>query len=138
MKNDLVFVYGTLKYGHGNWRWALFDQTYLGRDVTEDTYILGDVGFPYCFPKSTFNVEMTETVSHLFKPVVGDVFSVNEEAMERLDRLEGYPSHYNRIRINTRGGHECWMYVQEDASAIYSCYQCDETQEGEWEWQRAN
>lgn len=134
MKNELVFVYGTLKFGHGNWKWSLAHSEYLGPDVTEDKYILGDVGFPYCFPRYVFQSDMLDRCKHLFKPVVGDVFSVDELTMGKLDRLEGYPSHYNRIRINTRGGHECWMYVQEDREALFSCYKCDETPEGEWKW----
>jgi gamma-glutamylcyclotransferase (GGCT)/AIG2-like uncharacterized protein YtfP len=126
----LFFVYGTLKYGHGNWRWCLSDSEYIGPTVTEEEYVLGDVGFPYMF-KDMENL-MPE---HLLKPVVGDLFKVSDDrTVAALDRLEGHPNHYTRELMRTAQGDLCWAYFNKNISDLYRCYKCDVTEDNQWVW----
>lgn len=126
-----VFVYGTLKRGRGNYKVHLRDQEYLGSDVTVDKYIMGDVGFPYVFPAS---FSETYGLEDFLCPVRGDVFMVTDECLSRLDRLEGVPSHYERIQVETVSNGTAWMYIQPDPTALYGCYQVNVNDEGEYEW----
>lgn len=125
-----VFVYGTLKKGYGNNR-LLQGSSFLGKDKTKEEYILGDVGFPYAFPSYVFS-EITPP-QDLFKPVLGEVYEVDEETFSRLDHLEGVPYHYKREVIETEGGHSAWMYYNFDELSINHCYKCSE-HEGAWKW----
>ncbi|NIP41348.1 MAG: gamma-glutamylcyclotransferase, partial [candidate division Zixibacteria bacterium] len=47
--------------------------------------------------------------------ITGEVYEVDDQTFANLDRLEGYPSFYNRIMIDTEHG-EAWMYYIEDCS----------------------
>lgn len=128
---NLYFVYGTLMRGFGNNRRFLSDAEFVTEDRTSNLYVLGDVGFPYAFPK--------EKVEHLldeeyFKPVLGEVWKVeNETTRKGLDYLEGEGSHYHRVKTTTESGHEVWIYEQHDPNALRYCYKCQE-REGAWTW----
>lgn len=131
-KSDLVFVYGTLKsnekYGSHH---ILKDCEFLGEDVTLDSFVMGNVGFPYVFPKE---VVPEEHEDHLF-PVSGQVWRIKDDLVFRkLDSLEGYPNHYTRQVVLTQGDHLAWMYLQEDWSSINSCYYCTLTEDNTWQW----
>lgn len=129
----LFAVYGTLKYGHGNWRWTLQESEYVGPNVTQGKYVLGDIGYPYMF-KDTENLVPNE----LLKPVVVDVFKVSDDrTASALDRLEGHPHHYTRELIQTVDGLTCWTYINHDLSDLHRCYRCDVTENDEWVWQPA-
>lgn len=93
-----VFVYGTLKRGHGNHR-LLADSTFVGEDVLAGA-TLRDYG---AFPA----VELT-----LGGVVHGEVYQVSHETLRQLDRLEGVPSLYQRVRARTSTG-AVWVYVME-------------------------
>lgn len=125
-----VFVYGTLKFGEGNWSWALSGEEYVGPSVTSEKYVLGNVGFPYMFKDADGMVP-----DDLLKPVVGDVFKVsNERTMMKLDALEGEGSHYHRELITTEDGYTCWTYFQKDLYALYRCEPCVITEDDCWVW----
>lgn len=101
-----VFVYGTLKRGHGNHR-LLKDSKFLGEaSIKSDMYSLG------AFPAISGKGE---------REAYGEVFEVDEPTMERLDRLEGYPHFYNRKVVETQHG-TAWVYYIEglggDGSAL--------------------
>lgn len=132
-----VFVYGTLKYGHGNWRWHLEKEEYIGQAVTDDKYVLGNVGFPFAFPEEVVGTYMDED---MLKPVLGDVFQVSDpKTLEGLDRLEGEGSLYHRrlvsVKVTSEDVHyTCWMYHNMEPFDLTRCYQCATTDNGEWVW----
>lgn len=128
-----VFVYGTLKHGQSNWRWALSHEDYLGSKSTVDDFILGDIGFPFAFPRGLFNSE--EALEELYKPVMGDLFEVSsEETLKKLDGLEGEGYMYHRILTELTDGTSAWMYQCLNPNTIYRLSACDTTEEGEWVW----
>jgi len=96
--NDHVFVYGTLKRGFGN-SVLLNEAEFIQNAMTQPSYTMINLGF---FPGVQLNGDT---------PIIGEVYKVTEDEMLRLDRLEGYPSFYNRVRIPLPGlDVEPWMY----------------------------
>lgn len=84
-----VFVYGTLKQGHGNHRViSQFDTAELIEErATLQNYSMASLGtYPAIFPDKG-------------GVVVGEVWSVPTEALGPLDRLEGYPNFYDRTEV---------------------------------------
>jgi len=128
----LVFVYGTLKHGYGNWRWCLSHEEYLGPAVTSDRFVMGNVGFPYIFPEDKVSGLVDED---MLKPVLGDLFKVShEDTMVKLDRLEGEGYHYHRKLIQTTHGDTVWTYVNLDWRDMTRCHVCKVTEQGKWKW----
>lgn len=76
--NTLLFVYGTLKRGCSNHAF-LADQQFLGLARTPPGYRLFDLGG---YPGIAMVADDRDGV-------VGEVWSVNTEALDRLDRFEG-------------------------------------------------
>ena len=101
---DKVFVYGTLKTGHGNNR-LLEDATFVSTGYTNPVYSLYDLGpFPAVKRNGT-------------GIIYGELYEVTQEEMNSLDWLEGYPNFYNREVITvTCGGeqHKAWMYYMDN------------------------
>lgn len=102
MKKPMLFmVYGTLMQGRGNNR--LFgDSKFLGTCVTKEKYTMYVSGIPFVDPD-----EPTCQIK-------GEVFEVtDEEVLDRVDRLEGHPTMYQR-RLTTviLDGKEieAWLY----------------------------
>jgi gamma-glutamylcyclotransferase (GGCT)/AIG2-like uncharacterized protein YtfP len=95
---DLVFVYGTLKRGHGNHR-VIADGSFLGEDRIPA--VMHDLG---AFPAVRLDAAAT---------VYGEVFSVDPQTLARLDRLEGHPTFYQRTRVRMSSGRRAWVYVME-------------------------
>lgn len=105
---DKVFVYGTLKRGHGNHR-LLEGCVHLGECITLQTFVLHNVGFPVTFFKPKGH------------PVMGELYeipdSIREQVLHRLDRLEGEGRMFRRetVRVlplaNTEPAVETFMYV---------------------------
>lgn len=105
--NTLVFVYGTLKKGHGNHGLiAGFinvdhskytgENKFVGHDkILGRIYSLG--GFP-------------GLKEHPDGKVHGEVYEVDAPTLERLDRLEGHPHMYERRLIETVEGKKVWTY----------------------------
>jgi gamma-glutamylcyclotransferase (GGCT)/AIG2-like uncharacterized protein YtfP len=108
-----VAVYGSLRQGFGNNRW-LADSKYLTTEVTSPDYEMYSLGgFPFIMPdgKTAITIE---------------VYEVDEQVMNRLDQLEGYPTFYDRKQIETTQG-DAWIYF------MYSRYRGAELVEsGDW------
>lgn len=111
----LVAVYGTLRTGEGNHRCMEYaDGVSLGMGKTVENYNLYSLGG---FPK----VSLTRTDHEV--PVVVEVFETDEAGLTGpLDRLEGYPSFYNRtkVAVNLDSGEtvEAWIYHIEGNSGL--------------------
>lgn len=110
-----VAVYGTLRYGMGNWAWAL-DRTpdkveYLGEDFLEGYRLIAHQagGIP-------FMVDSCPT-----ERVKVDLFRVmSEDVLEDLDSLEGHPDWYRRITAETPSGRAVHTYLFPEYSAFGS------------------
>lgn len=93
---ELVFVYGTLKRGHGNHHW-LAEAPFRGEAVLPDV-VLHDLGpFPMAVPGEG--------------SVRGEVYAVDAAGLARLDRLEGYPRLYDRRPLPLADGRRAWVYL---------------------------
>jgi gamma-glutamylcyclotransferase (GGCT)/AIG2-like uncharacterized protein YtfP len=106
--NQLVFVYGTLKRGHGNNRiLTQGGSEFVGEAVTKPLYRLWSVAY---FPGLTEDFENG-------KAIQGELWRVkNQETMRRLDALEGVPFLYRREKIQIEGVDEevlGYIYNQE-------------------------
>jgi gamma-glutamylcyclotransferase (GGCT)/AIG2-like uncharacterized protein YtfP len=103
--NNLVAVYGSLREGFGNHA-LLEGSSKLSEEVTDSNYTMLDLG---AFPGVLLEGET---------PITIEVYEVDEPTFQRLDMLEGYPSFYDRIQIDTSVG-KAWMYFL-DRSDNYS------------------
>ena len=107
-----VFVYGTLKRGFPNHVGAMTDLSCLGRFRTADA-------FPLVVGGAWFSPYLIDEPGEGHR-VFGEVFKVNDEDLEALDRMEGthLPIGYRRISIaiaDADGGapFEAWTYVKD-------------------------
>lgn len=90
----LVFVYGTLKRGKGN-NVYLNDSKFLGEDHVRGSLYVS--GIPYF-------VNRGDTL------ITGEVYEVSPGVLNMLDKLEGHPSWYRRIKLPTIGQREVNIY----------------------------
>jgi len=87
-----VFVYGTLKQGHGNHR-LLANSKFLGRCVLTGKHRLVSLGgFP--------GLVQTDAEAP-DRAVSGEVYQINDETLMSLDFLEGHPRFYERRKLAT-------------------------------------
>ncbi|AUS01850.1 AIG2-like gamma-glutamyl cyclotransferase [Vibrio phage 1.293.O._10N.261.52.E1] len=95
VKGDLVAVYGSLRMGMGNHRVIEGAELKGTGEVTGwDLFSLG--AYPFILQGDN--------------SLVVEVYEVDSEArQQRLDMLEGYPSYYDRVKIDTEFG-EAWIY----------------------------
>ncbi|MCI0565083.1 MAG: gamma-glutamylcyclotransferase [Nitrososphaera sp.] len=113
---ELVFVYGTLKRGFGNAR-LLADSKFLKEDtVPGRLYFLGHHAFPYAIPA------LTSTIYLGFPRIHGEVFIVHNTVLDKLDRLEGTPNHYERVLIKTDSELSAWMYIPSEQVRLYASW----------------
>lgn len=103
---NLVFVYGSLLEGLFNNRLLQAGNAKLvARTFTTQRFKMYDLGaFPACVP------DERGTCIH------GEVYSVDDATLARLDRLEGYdpergPGLYDRITVHVGGKMHALMYV---------------------------
>lgn len=88
----IIFVYGTLKRGFDNESY-LKNATFIDRAITVDKYpmILQNPSFPYLIND--------KGNGHQIK---GEVYSIDDEIILKIDELEGTPEHYYREYIDVR------------------------------------
>jgi gamma-glutamylcyclotransferase (GGCT)/AIG2-like uncharacterized protein YtfP len=104
---DNVFVYGTLKAGHGANSFLQGRSEFVRADRVSGQ-IMSCGGFPGY--RRVVEGEPVPWVSE-GPTVVGEVYRINDEKLpEMLDRYEGYPSLYGRIQIETESGETAWVY----------------------------
>ena len=94
---DLVFVYGTLRQGEVNHH-LLSGAEFCGEHVTRARYRMLHLG---AYPGV---VEGGSTA------IVGEIYRVDRKHFVHLDRLEAYPSLYNRKLIPSQWG-RAWIYL---------------------------
>tara|TARA_Y100000780_G_C13666657_1_gene410747 strand:- start:410 stop:1099 length:690 start_codon:yes stop_codon:yes gene_type:complete len=122
---QLVFVYGTLKKGHGN-HYLLENSVFLGEGHTRGYYCwLKRKGFPVVMERV---MGMSSEYSGKIK---GEVYAVDLSTLAALDQLEANGTMYNRkkVQVNLRdqlveAEHNpkftgrpfkpCYMYVGDD------------------------
>jgi gamma-glutamylcyclotransferase (GGCT)/AIG2-like uncharacterized protein YtfP len=101
-----VFVYGSLKSGGEIRGLNNFGDgaIIVGKAKTQyPDYEMSDLGsFPGVFLNGKFHIE-------------GEVWEVDDETMEQLDAIEGYPDFYSRQQTHTTQG-VAWMYYLDDKS----------------------
>jgi len=92
---QLMFVYGTLKQGFHN-HFYLEGQEYLGAAVTVDqTYDIYGTYIPFLVADGKYKV-------------AGELYSVDANAAEEIDYLEGY---YEKRQIKVKSLHDSKIYT---------------------------
>lgn len=100
--SHLVFVYGTLKEGHGNHR-LIADSVFEGPGRIQGSLYV--VGLPYF---------KNEGEGYVY----GELYTVDDPTLARLDRLEGYNEHnpersfYKRIEVETAVGDDEGYFIE--------------------------
>ena len=107
MKSTIIAVYGTLKEGRGNHKHYLSNSKQISKNAkTTNKFALYSSGIPFVTKdqdKTQVNVE---------------VYEVDDETLNKVDRLEGHPNWYRReltpITITKDDGEEekldAWLY----------------------------
>jgi len=108
----LIFVYGTLRKGHYNHH-LLKDAYCYGIGSSESWYAMYlKNGYPYV------------TGSESRYPIVGELYSVDDETLAQLDKFEGHPRYYERREIPVVMGEErysAWMYFRDPPGMLMRC-----------------
>ena len=107
-----VFVYGTLKHGFSNHFYYMTDSDYVDDAFTLEKHAMIGEGNP--FP---YVLGVNEAGHH----IKGEVYEVPASSLSRLDRLEGYPTHYDRVptEVVLSNGEKitALMYVKKTVTA---------------------
>jgi gamma-glutamylcyclotransferase (GGCT)/AIG2-like uncharacterized protein YtfP len=96
---ELVFVYGSLKRGMANHR-QLAGATFAGTAVLRGLALFDLGPFPMA-------VASSEPGNRLW----GELYRVNGPHLAALDRFEGVPRLYQRLRWHLGDGQPVWVYV---------------------------
>jgi gamma-glutamylcyclotransferase (GGCT)/AIG2-like uncharacterized protein YtfP len=110
-----VLVYGTLRANQSNHHW-LNTADFLGDCKLDNGYALYDLG---AYPALIKNCNST-------LPLYGEVYSVDDLTFQSLDRLEEYPTLYDRHLVSTVWG-KAWVYVYQS-----STQGCPQIMTGDW------
>lgn len=126
-----VFVYGTLKAGHGN-NVLLHDSKLVGTAHTKHEFRMFTAGgFPV--------VCDTDVKSISAHQVSGELYEITPDVLARLDRLEGYPTMYDRqeteVDVQDTGIYQtAWMYVGASDYWGFDRMQPCRIEGGRWTW----
>lgn len=102
-KEQLVFVYGTLKKGHSN-HLCLNGAEFKGYDTLVGPYTMFDLG---AFPGVSAIPDADEE-----NRIRGEVYMVDGgEGIDTLDILEGHPTFYTRVMLELESGRFAWVYL---------------------------
>lgn len=127
---NLVFVYGTLKSGHGNNK-LLSTSKLIGSRLTKDKFVLLEAGCPFLVPEIVCPADLQDTA----RQVRGELWRIPEDGtLEDLDRLEGEGYLYHRRYILTDKNELCWSYVVITPRIFTSASYSTLNSKGEWQW----
>jgi gamma-glutamylcyclotransferase (GGCT)/AIG2-like uncharacterized protein YtfP len=105
---DKIFVYGTLKQGHGANSFLQGRSKFIADDRISGTmFSMG--GYP--------GVRLGSSREFLSEgpTVKGEVYEVEDARLpSMLDQYEGYPNLYNRKKVRTEAGYNAWVYEIND------------------------
>lgn len=102
MNRNPLFVYGSLRMGKGNHRVLGYYFTYAGKTELHGNYRLISLGyFPGLVPADTPS------------RVIGELYWVDDETLDRVDLLEGHPRHYRREMVMVVAGCAAWTYIYQ-------------------------
>lgn len=109
--SNKVAVYGSLRKGLGNHALLAHVKSFE-EGVTEEQFKMYSLGgFP----------AITEEEG---AGVVVEVYDVDDATMRRLDRLEGYPSFYDRkevtVELSSGGSVKSWIYFMHESPTYNS------------------
>jgi gamma-glutamylcyclotransferase (GGCT)/AIG2-like uncharacterized protein YtfP len=102
-----ITVYGSLLEGLGNWKWHLDndESTKLGEHVLEDNLVMVSFGG---FPGLIVD-------NNVRNKIFVETYEVSDRVFKSVERLEGYPSFYDRRTIPTPyGASEIYVLVNTD------------------------
>ncbi|EHP85983.1 gamma-glutamylcyclotransferase family protein [Methanotorris formicicus] len=107
---EYLFVYGSLRKGFWNHEAYLKNSKFVGNGKTKHKYAMYASIIPY--------VVEDEKISH----IIGEVYEVNKETLERIDSLEGHPTCYKRkkVPIILESGKEieAWLYFYPEPYGV--------------------
>lgn len=98
----LLFVYGSLRQGLGNHHFLRDENvSYLGNFVTEPEWTMYSLGgFPALVDEGT-------------TAITGELYAVPEAVYASIERLEGYPTFYQRKSLTTPHGEAEVYYITD-------------------------
>lgn len=97
-----IFVYGTLKTGFHNNR-LLQGQTLVCKAETANPQVMECTGIPFLYDSIRYLREEPKSYKAYTAPhVTGEVWDVDDEALQLIDGLEGHPRWYRRRKIALR------------------------------------
>lgn len=127
-----VFVYGTLKAEHSNHHYVAAAEA-LGADTTRDECydLFCNGGYPAMAERHH---------DELSRQIHGEVYMADRETLERMDRLEGVPSLYQRTVIHTERNGPCWAYLMPLERLTEGWGRWERCESGNWRrnWRTSN
>lgn len=103
-QKHLIFVYGSLRQGHGNHHLLEGASCYGTGQTLSNCAMYVVSGYPYV------------TSSEQRYPIIGELYAVDVAMLEKLDKMEGHPRYYVRRETTVVvAGQEytCWMYFRD-------------------------
>ena len=105
----LIIVYGTLKKGQHN-SCMLEGEELIGVAATIEKFNMASIGVPIV------SQPLTDNAKRSAKPIVGEVYKINQSLLGYVDQLEGHPVLYKRTlkkikMLNTREILEAYIYL---------------------------
>ena len=118
MTKHLVLVYGSLKSGFHNHDWLGEHAEPMGDACTLDHFaMVAGPGFP-------FALETQHAPNAPAGFLAGELYAVDDDTLDALDRLESHPSFYRRREVTVVPDDEAlpvvkaWLYVLTPYKAI--------------------
>ena len=113
-----VFVYGTLKSGHGANKWFMQGRSEFVRNdrISAKLFDLGAFPAIKTLAKAEeWGADSTVPFISEGPTVTGELYRITDDSLPgRLDSYEGYPDYYDRVEFKTEGGERAWAYVFKD------------------------
>lgn len=105
-KDNILFVYGSLKKGFDNHNLLSNAATYMGEAITVNRYAMYQDSFgnyPYLIPTPIMQIH-------------GELYHIkSDDLWRKIDKFEGAPDYYERKKILVNKGNTiycAWVYIQ--------------------------